>query len=341
MISLNAAASPTAAARTSAASACGVSDVTRNVCVAVYGLTHNSALARTLDFVLTRPLQILLVLVIAYVANRLVRRSIRHFAASLSGERVQEGLSKLRQRAPQALMSTDEIPSLRRVQRAETIGALLQSIASFTIWVIAGFTILGLFGINLGPLLAGAGIVGVAIGFGSQNLVRDFLSGIFMLLEDQYGVGDDVDAGIASGAVEGVGLRTTRLRALDGTLWHVPNGEIRRVGNHTQGWSRAVLDVPVANDTDIDTASDVIHREALAMCKEDDGTWSSRILEEPEVWGVEDLGPSGYTVRLVVKTRPREKAKVARELRARIKDAFDEAGIDIRLPDVTSPFRPE
>ncbi len=317
------------AARTSAASACGVTDATRNVCVAVYNLTHDSGLARTLDFVLTRPLQILLVLIVAYVANRLVRRAIRRFAASLGGERVQEGLSRLRQHAPQALMSTDEIPSLRRVQRAETIGALLQSIASFTIWVIAGLTVLGMFGINLGPLLAGAGIVGVAIGFGSQNLVRDFLSGIFMLLEDQYGVGDDIDVGTASGAVEGVGLRTTRLRSLDGTLWHVPNGEIRRVGNHTQGWSRAVLDLAIANDTDVDTAIEAIHREAVTMWKDEQGNWSSLILEQPEVWGVEDLGPSGYTVRLVVKTRPREKAKVARELRARIKDAFDRAGIEI------------
>lgn len=319
----------TVAARQSAASACGVTDAARNVCVAVYNLTHNSGLARTLDWVLTRPLQILLVVIVAYVANRLVRRAIRRFVASLGAERVQEGLSKLRQVAPQALVSTDELPSLRRAQRAETIGALLQSIASFTIWVIAGLTILGLFGINLGPLLAGAGIVGVAIGFGSQNLVRDFLSGIFMLLEDQYGVGDEIDVGSASGVVEGVGLRTTRLRDLDGTLWHVPNGEIRRVGNHTQGWSRAVLDLQVSNETDIDTAVEVIQREALAMSKDEQGGWSGLVLEEPEVWGVEDLGPSGYTVRLVVKTRPREKAKVARELRARIKEAFDKAGIEL------------
>src|SRR6266516_1219000 len=319
----------------SANSACGVTDGGRNVCVAVYDLTHNVGLARTLDFLLTRPLQILFVLVLAYIANRLVRRAIRRFAASLGGARVQEGLTRLRRHAPQALVSTDEMPALRRQQRAQTIGALLQSIATFSIWFVAGLTLLGMLGINLGPLLAGAGIVGVAIGFGSQNLVRDFLSGIFMLLEDQYGVGDDIDVGASNGTVEGtvegLGLRSTRLRALDGTLWHVPNGEIRRVGNHSQGWARAVLDLAVANDTDADTAIEVIHREAAALWK-DEQTWGSLILQEPEVWGIEDLGPSGYTVRLVVKTRPREQWRVARELRARIKDAFDKAGIEIPGP---------
>ncbi|HEX3212059.1 MAG TPA: mechanosensitive ion channel family protein, partial [Actinomycetota bacterium] len=192
------------------------------------------------------PATALLILIAAWVANRLVRRAIRRMVASMSDER---GLSALR--APTALARTGEIPSLRRVQRAETVGALLASVASFGIWTLAGLMALGTLGLDLGPLIAGAGIVGVAVGFGSQNLVRDFISGVFMLMEDQYGVGDVVDAGPATGTVEGVGLRTTRLRDVNGTLWHIPNGEIRRVGNRSQGWARALVDVEVAYSTDL------------------------------------------------------------------------------------------
>jgi moderate conductance mechanosensitive channel len=194
--------------------------------------------------------------------------------------------------------------------------------------MIAGLMALGTLGINLGPLIAGAGIVGVAVGFGAQNLVRDFLSGIFMLLEDQYGVGDVIDLGAASGAVEGVGLRTTRVRDIDGVLWHVPNGEIRRVGNKSQGWSRAVLDVEVAYSNDLATATRVIKQTADGLWR-DDEEFAPLILEEPEVWGVEALSPNGVVVRLVVKTRPLEQWKVERELRARIKAAFEREGVEL------------
>src|SRR6185369_98079 len=141
------------------------------------------------------------------------------------------------------------------------------------------FMILGEVGIDLGPLLAGAGIIGVAIGFGSQSLVKDFLSGIFILVEDQFGVGDTVDLGEAVGVVEVVSLRTTRLRSVDGTVWHVPNGEIRRVGNKSQHWSRALLDIQVAYTTDLERAQQVINDVAHAVWHED-----KHVLEEPEVW---------------------------------------------------------
>jgi small-conductance mechanosensitive channel len=265
------------------------------------------------------------ILLAAWVINRLVRRTIRRLVGAMGEER---GLAALR--APTALARTDELPSLRRVQRAETVGALLASAASFGIWTLAGLMALGTMGLDLGPLIAGAGIVGVALGFGSQNLVRDFISGIFMLLEDQYGVGDVVDAGPATGTVEGVGLRTTRLRDVNGTLWHIPNGEIRRVGNRSQGWARALVDVEVAYSTDLDDATRVIERVADDMWR--DEHWAHRMLEEPEVWGVEELGPDGVRVRLVAKTRPLEQWKVARELRARIKAAFDKAGMEVSAP---------
>src|SRR5215218_1364081 len=192
----------------------------------------------------------LAILAAAWVANRLVRRTIRRLVEHMTDD---GGLAALR--APSALARTGEIPSLRRVQRAETVGALLKSVASFGIWTLAGL-------LALGPLIAGAGIVGVAVGFGSQNLVRDFISGVFMLMEDQYGVGDVVDAGPATGTVEGVGLRTTRLRDVSGTLWHIPNGEIRRVGNRSQGWARALVDIEVAYSTDLDDATRTIERVA-------------------------------------------------------------------------------
>src|SRR5215204_3989898 len=234
------------------------------------------------------------------------------------------GLAVLR--APTALARTGEIPSLRRVQRAETVGALLKSMASFGIWTLAGLMALGTLGLDLGPLIAGAGIVGVAVGFGSQNLVRDFISGIFMLMEDQYGVGDVVDAGPATGTVEGIGLRTTRLRDVNGTLWHIPNGEIRRVGNRSQGWARALVDLE-------DTTRTI---ERVAHDLYADPHWAPRILEPPEVWGVEELGPDGIRVRLVAKTRPLEQWKVARELRARLKVAFDQAGIAVSAQKATT-----
>jgi small-conductance mechanosensitive channel len=269
-----------------------------------------------------QPATALLILAVAWVANRLVRRAIRRLVASMSEDR---GLAALR--APSALSRTGEIPSLRRVQRAETVGALLASVASFGIWTLAGLMALGTLGLDLGPLIAGAGIVGVAVGFGSQNLVRDFISGIFMLMEDQYGVGDVVDAGPAAGTVEGVGLRTTRLRDVDGTLWHIPNGEIRRVGNRSQGWARALVDIEVAYSTDLDDATRTIEEVAHKLYV--DEQWAPKILEQPEVWGVEELGPDGIRVRLVAKTRPLEQWKVARELRARLKVAFDQAGIEV------------
>jgi small-conductance mechanosensitive channel len=274
-----------------------------------------------LDYAI-QPARALLILVVAWVANRLVRRAIGRMVASMSEER---GLAALR--PPSALARTGEIPSLRRVQRAETVGALLKSVASFGIWSLAGLMALGTLGLDLGPLIAGAGIVGVAVGFGSQNLVRDFISGLFMLMEDQYGVGDVVDAGPATGTVEGVGLRTTRLRDVSGTLWHIPNGEIRRVGNRSQGWARALVDVEVAYSTDLEAATRTIERVAHELYV--DEQWAPRLLEQPEVWGVEELGPDGIRVRLVAKTRPLEQWNVARELRARLKVAFDQAGIAV------------
>jgi small conductance mechanosensitive channel len=189
-------------------------------------------------------------------------------------------------------------------------------------------SVLDTLGINLAPLIAGAGIVGLALGFGAQSLVRDFLSGMFMLMEDQFGVGDVVDAGVATGTVEGVSLRTTRLRDIDGVVWHIPNGTILRVGNKSQQWSRAVVDVPVTLEADAGVATDVIRDVAAGIWHDPD--FASVILAEPSVLGVESLAPGRVVIRVVVRTQPQQQWRVERELRRRIKTALD--GVGIALP---------
>jgi moderate conductance mechanosensitive channel len=200
-------------------------------------------------------------------------------------------------------------------------------------------TVLGELGLDVAPLIAGAGIAGVALGFGAQTVVKDFLSGMFMLVEDQFGVGDVIDAGDAVGTVEGVSLRTTRIRSVDGTLWHVPNGTIQRIGNKSQEWSRALLDIEVAYSTDLDTAQRIIKRVADEAWH--DEVLAASILEEPEVWGVESLGASGVVIRTVLKTVPADQWKVMRALRLRIKEAFDAEGIEIPFPQQTIWVRGE
>src|SRR3954452_13136049 len=220
--------------------------------------------------------RIALIVIVAFVANRLSRRGVKRMLRGLHSGAVQERLGGGSRATPEALLETAET-SLRAEQRIEAIASVLRSILSFVIFGIATFMVLGELGIDLGPLIAGAGVIGVAIGFGSQALVRDFLSGIFILVEDQFGVGDIVDLDGASGVVDAVSLRTTRLRAVDGTLWHVPNGEIRRVGNKSQHWSRALIDIDVAYDTDIDHAQEVISTVAGAVASED-----SDVIDDPE-----------------------------------------------------------
>jgi small-conductance mechanosensitive channel len=313
--------------------ACGPADEASSLCLAIYRATGNQLLASTADTVIVKPAKVVLILVLAFIVNRLIARAIKRFVRGMTGETVRRRLGTLRERAPTALINTGETKSRRAVQRAETIGALLRSITAFAVWAIAALMMLGELGLDLAPLIAGAGIVGVALGFGAQHLVRDFISGIFMLVEDQYGVGDVIDAGPASGTVEAVSLRTTRLRDVNGVVWHIPNGTIDRIGNKSQQWSRALLDIQVAYDTDVDFAGEVIKRSILEAWE--DEKWRNVILEEPEVWGVEDLGADGVTIRVVVKTLPSEQFAVARHLRARIKAAFEEAGIEIPFPQRT------
>jgi small conductance mechanosensitive channel len=298
-------------------------------CRFVFERTDNAFLAKAADALVATPLKILLIVAVAYLLNRIVRRAIRRFADRLAGSASSGRLKQARERAP-SLLVTQSQPTLRSAARASTIAEVLRSLATFVIYAFAFTYVLAELGLDLGPLLAGAGVVGVALGFGAQSLVRDFLTGMFILIEDQYGVGDVVDVGEASGAVEAVSLRTTRLRDVNGTVWHVPNGEIRRVGNKSQEWARALLDINVALGTDVARAAVVMKEVADEVCASPE--LRAQVLEEAEVWGVEQLMPEGITIRLVVKTTPGSQWTVMRALRRAIKDAFEAEGIELAVP---------
>lgn len=323
------------------AGACG--DAPGVVCKLLYDLTGNDTLARVTEWVVDKPLKVLLVIAIAFFLNRLLRRGIGHLVDRLVTQREaqaraleeEKGDGRVGARSERAAAKTRRLAEQRERgrQRAQGLGTVLRSLASVAIYSLAALIVLGEFGINLGPLIAGAGIVGIALGFGAQTLVRDFLSGLFMLAEDQYGVGDVVDLGEASGVVEEIRLRTTRLRDLNGTVWFVPNGEIRRVANKSQHWAQAVLDIAVAYEADLDLATRVITEAADAIWRE--RLPQATVLEEPQVLGVEDLGESSVTIRLVLKVEPGEQWSVARLARRRIKDALEAAGIDNPLSQQT------
>ncbi len=295
---------------------------TEGWCSTIYGWTHNQWLAASSGWLIAKPVTILLIILgalfVRYLARRLIDRLTR-----ATGGKVPTVLRPLRERAPQSL---GQLLSERRAQRAETIGSVFKSIVSFIVFGLAFMMILGELGVNLGPILASAGIVGVAIGFGAQNLVKDFLSGVFMMLEDQYGVGDVVDVGEAIGTVEAVGLRITTLRDLNGTVWYVRNGEVLRVGNSSQGFAVAVVDVPIGYGADVGQATEILERVATDAA----GTapLSDDVIEPPEVLGVERVtAAEGITIRLTVKVRPGRQWSVQRSLRAKAMAAFEDAGI--------------
>ncbi len=299
------------------------------LCRSVLNWTHSTYLASGAEVLFAKPAQILLILLIAVIVRRLVNRSIRRLVANASEGHINR-FAGLRTRTPSRIWDVVETPPAvreRRSQRAETVGSLLRSTTTFLVFGIAIVLILGELGINLAPIVASAGIVGVAVGFGAQNLVRDFLTGIFMILEDQYGVGDVIDVGPPSasvpitGTVEAVSLRITRLRDVNGVVWHVRNGEIVRVGNMSLGWSRAVVDVPVAPGTPIEEARQVLLAAAMNVRRNE--RFTNDLLEDPEVWGVETLTKDALTVRVVARVRPLRQWVIAREIREQIRYAFD------------------
>jgi small conductance mechanosensitive channel len=300
-------------------------------CAHVWGVTHNEWLATSADWLVARPLKILLILFIALLARFLARRLIDRLTRG-NGGKTPTLLRPLKERAPQAL---GVLVSERRAQRAKTIGSVLKSIVSFVVFGLAFILILGELGLNLAPIVASAGIVGIALGFGAQNLVKDFLSGIFMVLEDQYGVGDVVDVGPASGKVEAVGLRVTTVRDVNGTVWYVRNGEILRVGNSSQGFAVAVVDFPLGFGTDTDKAIEILGRVISEVATTE--PISDDVLEPAEVLGVEKVTSEGLTVRATVKVRPGRQWVVQRALRAKVMAAFEDEGISPPIARLMPP----
>ena len=204
----------------------------------------------------------------------------------------------------------------RRRQRAEAIGSVLRNTVTAVVFAIAVLLVLSELNFNLAPLIASAGIAGVALGFGAQSLVKDILSGIFMLLEDQYGVGDHVDLGDAIGTIERVGLRTTTVRDVTGMVWYVRNGTIERVGNGSQDHAVAVLDIPLALDTDVTHAASLAEEAAVAAI--DENGHGGDVLDRPQVLGVESLSASGMTLRLTARTKPGRQWAVQRAMTERV-----------------------
>jgi small-conductance mechanosensitive channel len=272
------------------------------------------------------PIRILAIIIGAVLVRSLlllsVRRVIRGVIAGMNGK---------------AAQASGLIANARVVQRSQTLGSVLSNFFTWTVVLVALSSILSELGVAVGALVAGAGILGAALGFGAQSLVRDLISGIFIVFEDQYGVGDSVDLGQATGVVESVGLRVTQVRDVSGVLWYVRNGEVVRVGNQSQGWSRVVLDIPLAYSAPIEKARELILKAASSLAT--DPAIAKQLMGEPEVWGIELLTGEQVVLRLVQQVGPSHADDIARELRARIKVSLDKN--KIALANTKTPIHVE
>jgi small-conductance mechanosensitive channel len=269
---------------------------------------------------------IAIIVVFSLVAVWLLRRAIGHVV-----DRIVNGVKRSNNADDTKELSVSPLAAVRVVQRTRTIGTVLSNIVNVVVLVVAIVLIVNTIDRNIiGSLALLTAALGAGLGFGAQNIVKDVLNGLFMVMEDQLGVGDVVDLGPATGVVEAVGIRITQVRDVNGTLWFVRNGEILRVGNMSQGWARVIVDLAVPYDVDVDAVQDRLLDTASAFSRET--KWRTRILERPE--GLESISEDALVVRLVVKTRTSAKDDVARELRARLKTAMDE--MDVKLPSLKS-----
>ncbi|MCX8530368.1 MAG: mechanosensitive ion channel [Rhodoluna sp.] len=256
------------------------------------------------------PIVIVLILVGGVISRAILIASVRRIV-----KRVVDGVSS----------ESSPLAKARVVARTNTIGSVLGNLITWSITVAVISAILSELGIAVGAIIAGAGILGAAVGFGAQSLVRDLISGLFILFEDQFGVGDSVDLGEASGIIEEVGLRVTQVRDVEGTLWYVRNGEIVRVGNKSQGWSRVVLDIAFDYGVSVDKATEVVEKAAATIKK----THAEELIGEPEVWGIQNVTGDQYVLRLVQQVTPKSPDAIARELRNAIKAGVDKAKLQL------------
>jgi small conductance mechanosensitive channel len=283
------------------------------------------------DWLLGPGLRIAIILAIGAITLLIVQRVIKS-----ATEHIAEGTSLLQRgiarplggpEVAAALRKANPIANARRSQRARTIGSVLRSTAAIVIGSIAVLLVLDQLGVNIAPFIASAGIVGVAFGFGAQSLVKDVLSGLFMLLEDQYGVGDVVDVGPAQGTVEEVGLRVTKIRDVNGTLWYVPNGTMTRVGNKTQGWANAVVEVKVDYFADLDEVTELLTAAATALAQDPDV--GADLEGSPTVATADDLTFDAVTIRVTQRTSPARQWAVGRALRVAVRQALEAADIPL------------
>ena len=271
---------------------------------------------------------ILVMFALRWIVVRLITRAMNQAAEARTKAKLLEN-SAGRRLADAGLIALSE----RRRQRAQAIGSILRSIASFVILGTGILMVLDKLGLPLGPVLASASVLGLAVGFGAQNLVKDFLSGVFMIMEDQFGVGDYLDLDRTRGEVLDVGLRVTQLRDRDGTVWYVRNGEITRVGNRHQGYARATVDIKVAYDDDLQHVLRVVKQTALDV--QDGDQVGDLVLENAPVIRIHDVTGDAVTVRIRLRTVPMKHNKVASALRLRLKEAFDREGL--RIPATPEP----
>ena len=297
-------------------------------CEGAWNLTHNRMIARAADWFVTRPLVAVIVLLVAWVLTRYLRRAVSTFVIRLSTSKqlANGAMSKIGMDRPEGAT----VVGARQQSRASTLAAVSRACVSWFVWAIAVLIVLGLFNINLGPLLAGAGIAGVAVGFGAQSLVRDCIAGFVILLEDQCGVGEEVDIGEAVGIVEVITLRMMSVRGVDGTLWNVPNGVIQRVGNRTRSWSQGLVDISIWYDGDIEQALTAV-QEGIAVAVAVPEV-AEVLLQPPAILGVEGIGATGTVLRVTVRTRPGKHWAAMREVRLAIRRSLVEHNIPLYPP---------
>jgi len=268
------------------------------------------------------PITIVIVIIVAVMLRLFLRKVIHNLV-----DRVVNGVKKRQNVEDTQALIASPLQTARVIQRTRTLGTVLDNVSTVVIAVVALVIIASQFGANLIGLVAGASVVAAGLAVGAQSIVKDLLSGVFMIIEDQAGVGDVVDTGQATGVVENVGLRVMQVRDVNGILWFVPNGQILRIGNMSQGWSRVLVDITVPYETDIDAVQDALLAAAVGMASE--ARWKQRIVEAPEIWGLQSITDSAMVFRLVVKTRAAELDAVGRELRIRLKRAVDDIGVTL------------
>lgn len=293
----------------------GVCEEGQAVCEQVYEWTGNELAANAATWLLGRPLQIIVIFVVSYAVNRVVRRWIGKLGSKLGSAAA--GDSEL------LAQSTSD----RAEQRTASITTLLRSTSSAIIYSVAVIMSLDVVGISIAPVLASAGVAGLAIGFGAQRLVEDVITGLFMLIEDQFGVGDRIDIDTVDGTVESLTLRSTVIRDPNGTLWHVPNSEIRWVANESQLWSRAVIDIGIAYGADTERAMTLLREAAERLVENPD--WADAVVEPPEVLGIQELGADSVNLRVTTRVQPGARRQFERGLRQALMSALDAAEVEM------------